>query len=428
MSEASGVKEALSFSNGSVICHVTDKDIVIIPGFIETPAKETGIRTYEELVDFAENVRSNTPGYRKANVWLENNINAPENSKWTVAIGTAETAFEGIFDGRGYCIIGLDIDIKDQGGLFGVIGKNGIVRDLAVIDCSFAGMSNNAGGIAAENNGTVVSSYNSGNINGTSDTVRASVAAQNNSDNISNVFYAVSGKYPAVADGSINKLSNTCESLTIEYMITSDFADKLNSVTDDTVDWKHIEYKSTIMNQGFPIVRGRFIENTEIANEAKIRISAFIQRSMMINYIPINYSSASYNTMLSAAGTRTVTCAYDLTAADPNGNEMPAELWCEGITISIPVSTDDVRIITLNENGEAMAFTPDSIENGWATFSLTEPTGFAVAENITSDKNNDKDTGNFNTGDSSLPLTMSVAMIIASILAILISRRKKESE
>ncbi|HCA55203.1 MAG TPA: hypothetical protein DEO95_06960, partial [Ruminococcaceae bacterium] len=69
-------------------------------------------------------------------------------------------------------------------------------------------------------------------------------------------------------------------------------------------------------------------------------------------------------TMLSAAGSRTMTCAYDMTASDQNGNELPAELWCEGITVSVPVTTNDAQIIILDDQEKAVVVTPDSIENG----------------------------------------------------------------
>ncbi len=539
--QTSGNETELAIGDGTVICPVADEDILIVPSFEEMtlpvePVKK-GISTYEELVEFASNVNSNNAEYGNANVWLENNITAPDDSKWTQGIGTDGAPFNGTFDGKGYCILGLNIDIKDQGALFGEIGENGVVKDLAVIDCNYESMSDNAGGIAAVNNGTIdhctsgintissriiktisgaertvssmnssvygalsggiaainngtitgsrssafvigtecggiagtnngtiygsanngpigkdsvnvkrcggiaaynngtiASSYSSGNINGASGTIRASVAAQNNSNSVTDVFYAKSGKYLPVADGSVTQLDSSCQELDVKYMLTPDFAEKLNSVTDDTVNWKHIEYKSTLLNQGFPIIRGRYIENLTVVDDAKIKIKAAMIKAMMINFNPFNLNSASYNTMRSAAGTRTMTCAYDLTAADSNGLEIPAELWCEGITVSIPVSSTDVQIITLNEKGEAVTFAPDSIENGWATFTLAEPTAFAVTENTAEDTSTGSNssvsdnTDVVRTGDSSFPVTAAFAVMLVSMLIALVVRRKKERE
>ena len=295
-------------------------------------------------------------------------------------------------------------------------------------------------GITVVNNGTIEACYNSGKLTGVISTEFASVAVENNSENIKNVFYHNTSNASPFGTNAAYDLSSACKALTVEYMTTKEFADEMNSVTDDSIEWKHMEYNRVKMNQGFPIVRGRFIENVTVVNDAKLKIRAAIIKAMNINFVPISFLSSSYNTMRSAAGTRTMTCAYDLTAADPAGNEIPAELWCEGITVSVPVTTNDAQIITVNDNGEAVVITPDSIENGWATFTLTEPAPFATVENISSDEpvpddptpvNPDKPTpGDYNvkTGDSSMPLTGACAGILISVLAVLMTRRKKESE
>ncbi|MBQ1658934.1 MAG: hypothetical protein II059_03730, partial [Clostridia bacterium] len=295
-------------------------------------------------------------------------------------------------------------------------------------------------GITVVNNGTIEACYNSGKLTGVISTEFASVAVENNSENIKNVFYHNTSNASPFGTNAAYDLSSACKALTVEYMTTKEFVDEMNSVTDDSIEWKHMEYNRVKMNQGFPIVRGRFIENVTVVNDAKLKIRAAIIKAMNINFVPISFLSSSYNTMRSAAGTRTMTCAYDLTAADPAGNEIPAELWCEGITVSVPVTTNDAQIITVNDNGEAVVITPDSIENGWATFTLTEPAPFATVENISSDEpvpddptpvNPDKPTpGDYNvkTGDSSMPLTGACAGILISVLAVLMTRRKKESE
>lgn len=132
------------------------ENLIVIPSFESTLKPEKlGIQTYEQLVEFAENVCNNNAKYGKAEVWLENNIVAPDDSSWTVPIGTLDNPFNGVFDGRGFGIVGLNVSIEDLGGLFGCIGENGLVKDLAVIDCDSSTKSEYAGGIAAVNNGTI---------------------------------------------------------------------------------------------------------------------------------------------------------------------------------------------------------------------------------------------------------------------------------
>ena len=284
-------------------------------------------------------------------------------------------------------------------------------------------------GIAVVNNGTIGSCYNSGKLTGSGGTKFASVAIENNSENVSNVFYHNAEDVDPFCESSYD-MSSACKALDISYMITKAFAEEMNSVTDDSVKWAHVEYNGVMMNQGFPIVRGRFIENVTVVNDAKLKIKAAIINAMIINHDPIDILSPTYNILRSAAGGRTMTCAYDLSAADPAGNYIPAELWCEGITVSIPVATDDAQIVTLNENGEAITITPDSIENGWATFTLTEPAPFAAAENISSDDPEPVTPGSddVKTGDSSLPVTAACAGMLVSVLAVLATRRKKDCE
>ncbi|SCX27379.1 hypothetical protein SAMN02910436_02226 [Ruminococcaceae bacterium P7] len=111
-----------------------------------------GIQTYEELVAFMESVNS---GKNYDSAYLGCNIIAPEDSEWTQGIGTSEKPFSGTFDGKGYGIIGLNVNCGENGGLFGVIGESGTVKDLMVIDCDFVSDSTYAGGIAAQNNGAI---------------------------------------------------------------------------------------------------------------------------------------------------------------------------------------------------------------------------------------------------------------------------------
>ena len=78
--------------------------------------------------------------------------------------------FTGTFNGNGYTITGLNIvteQYDSQQGMFGVIDTDGVVKNLALVNCTVGGGANyNIGGVAGINNGTVISCSVSGNIIG----------------------------------------------------------------------------------------------------------------------------------------------------------------------------------------------------------------------------------------------------------------------
>lgn len=115
------------------------------------------IRTYDDLVTLSEVIRSDYDVYGSQSYILENNIIAPDDSEWTAGIGSVSEnkPFNGTFDGNGYCIIGLNVNSSEYGGLFEIIGESGCVKDLLVFDCDFKSTSKVSGGIAAINNGTI---------------------------------------------------------------------------------------------------------------------------------------------------------------------------------------------------------------------------------------------------------------------------------
>lgn len=115
------------------------------------------IRTYDDIVKFSELIRSDYEVYGEQNYILANNIKASDDSEWTHGIGSVEDnkPFNGTFNGKGYCIVGLNVNSPKYGGLFEIIGEKGKVQDLFVYDCDFKVSSDMSGGIAAINNGTI---------------------------------------------------------------------------------------------------------------------------------------------------------------------------------------------------------------------------------------------------------------------------------
>ncbi len=503
------------------------ENIIVIPTFEKKSDPEPeinliGISSYEELVQFAENVRDDYAKYGQASVWLEKYIVAPKDSTWSTPIGSADQPFNGTFDGRGFAIAGLNIHDENVGGLFGTIGSDGVVKDLAVAKVTFNkkaqvaggiaaynyglidhcisgvnsdfkkigitsreynsavygtvsggiagynygtikgsrscayvlgtdaagiacinhgtiyGCANNGGlgktsvevvrvgGLAVENHGSITACYNSAKEIGGTRTVLSALCVSNNGT-IKDCYYSTFGNL--FTPFSSNKEEGTLNIVekSISQMLTASFADEMNRVSDDTVSWKHLEYQNKLINQGFPVVKGRFIEAVSLVNNDNLKVSAFMHKSMNVRYMAMDTRSEVYASFDAASGTGTLTSVYDVSATDASRNEIPAELWCEGVTVSVPVSSENVQIITLNDQGETVAFTPDTIENGWATFSLSEPAAFAVVENENTVPLPDKPhNGNVSTGDSTLPVTWSCSLILVSLLAVLVTRKRKE--
>jgi hypothetical protein len=82
-------------------------------------------------------------------------------------IGTSKNLFTGIFDGQGYEIRDVFIDrtSEDYVGLFGVVGQEGIVQNVGVVNVNLTGPEN-VGGLAGGNRGSVSNCYSTGSVAG----------------------------------------------------------------------------------------------------------------------------------------------------------------------------------------------------------------------------------------------------------------------
>ena len=118
----------------------------------------------------AENMTDrNVLGYNYA---LKNDIDASGlvdgtgNSTYNT-IGSGATAFTGTFDGNGHTIVGL----QANGGLFGKLGNDAVVKNLNIASSVFTGKEtgDSVGAVAAENNGGEISG-----ISGYGNTVKGS--------------------------------------------------------------------------------------------------------------------------------------------------------------------------------------------------------------------------------------------------------------
>ena len=145
---------------GGTVYRITDSKYSNFLAALEFDQDDDGnmiIRTYEDLEKLADLVRSDYDIYGSADYILENNIVAPGSSNWTAGIGSVsdDKPFDGTFNGNGYGIMGLNIGNSSYGGLFEIIGENGRVENLFILNCTYAASCENAGSIAAINNGVI---------------------------------------------------------------------------------------------------------------------------------------------------------------------------------------------------------------------------------------------------------------------------------
>lgn len=133
------------------------------------------ISTAEQLFSFAEDVRlKNT----EIDAVLANDITVNESvfdengelkeslTEWT-PIGRSSSAYSGTFDGAGHTVSGLYFNksTTQNIGLFGCVGKNGVVRNVGVVDSYFSG-STYVGGVCAYNEGTIANCYSIATVGG----------------------------------------------------------------------------------------------------------------------------------------------------------------------------------------------------------------------------------------------------------------------
>ena len=140
------------------------------------------------------------------NFALKNDINATDVKDYQ-AIGSGDTAFTGKFDGRGNRIIGLNVDntnnhtATDNVGVFGTIGKEGIVKNLKVYSSTFKGY-DNVGAIAGTNNGKI------DNVTTLGNTVEALGSKYSNNTLDSSKYIGAAGGVVGTNNGTVNNATS----------------------------------------------------------------------------------------------------------------------------------------------------------------------------------------------------------------------------
>lgn len=169
------------------------------------------IDTYDALVSLANLIKSDYEAYGSQNYILTKNIKAPDDSEWVQGIGSVSEnkPFNGSFDGNGYCIMGLNVNSSEYGGLFEIIGEKGKVSDLFVFDCDFKVSSKVAGGISAVNNGTIDHCISGANL------TTGTIHFNGSSVNISAFNSSIKGEKSGGAVGENNGIITGCRNASV---------------------------------------------------------------------------------------------------------------------------------------------------------------------------------------------------------------------
>ena len=247
-----------------------------------------------------------------------------------------------------------------------------------------------AGGLAAENSGTIKSSYNSGKINCYDTDNMGTVAAKNSSEDVNDVFYSDYNDVPSLGKDPDVKLNSSCKLVSNTDMQKSSFVKTLNEVTEVLVTWMQAKYNNTMLNQGFPLIKGKFLEQQQKKLANGITMSGLMHQSLNVTAQEMDAESEEYQAIDSATS-GDVLSAYSVSTTDANGNYVPAELWTAGgvqISISLGHNSDlaptgagiasDIALTITGDDGELRIIYPDSVENGAAIFTLAAPTDFAL--------------------------------------------------
>ena len=139
--------------------------------FAQTSSKQKPdltISSTRELIQFANNV-SNGNTYEGKLIKLTKDIKfdgVTVNNFETIGSGSWR-GFSGTFDGGGYTISGIDQSGSTYGGLFRIINRDGIVKNVTLENSSIVSVSD-GGGIAYENDGTIENCHNKADIDGDS--------------------------------------------------------------------------------------------------------------------------------------------------------------------------------------------------------------------------------------------------------------------
>ena len=159
-------------------CNFDENGFCTVCDVFEPATDENEDGVYEisnagQLYWFADKVNNDNANFGSANAILTADIVVNEGVMtsestdarvWT-PIGNWSNKYTGTFDGNDYTISGLYFNDSNVNciGLFGYVGKEGVVKNTGVINSCFIG-NNSVGGVVGENVGKITNCYNTGTV------------------------------------------------------------------------------------------------------------------------------------------------------------------------------------------------------------------------------------------------------------------------
>ena len=153
-------------------CVVSSPGAASVPSNVATVTvtiQQDGTEEHPFLVSSAELLKkagSGADGWTLDKHYLQT-VSFTLSGTWT-PIGTDAEPFTGVYDGGGYSITGLSIPSAsaDFQGLFGYIGTDGVVRNVALKSVNMNSTESEIGGIAGHNSGLIENCYVTGTVSG----------------------------------------------------------------------------------------------------------------------------------------------------------------------------------------------------------------------------------------------------------------------
>lgn len=317
------------------------------------------------------------------------------------------------------------------GGITGINNEEGSIYGCASNITIGNSSSKLKGGLVGKNFGSIASSYTSAKISNATEENAGSIAGLNASENVKNVFYYTTNNIKVVGSNSTVIPDDTNKNKLKSEMLTKEFVDELNSVTDDSVEW--IYNANTKLNNNYPTIKCDFYKQLIKKTSDGISVKGLMHRSLKVNSQAFDTNSESYKKLLSYAGNKTIVSSYNLTLTDSNENYIPSNLWyLSGVEISVPVnSSNELSVVGITDDGEIKEFEVLSMNNGKLTFKSDDIVSFALLSSNTpnqpddSSKDNSINNSVVNTGDYNY--SFAYILIISAIAVIVLSvlRRKK---
>lgn len=317
------------------------------------------------------------------------------------------------------------------GGITGINSEEGSIYGCASNITIGNSSSKLKGGLVGKNFGSIASSYTSAKISNATEENAGSIAGLNASENVKNVFYYTTNNIKAVGSNSTVIPDDTNKNKLKSEMLTKEFVDELNSVTDDSVEW--IYNANTKLNNNYPTIKCDFYKQLTKNTSDGISVKGLMHSSLKVNSQAFDINSENYKKLLSYANNKNIVSSYNLTLTDSDGNYIPSNLWyLSGVEISVPVnSSNELSVVGITDGGEIKECEVLSMNNGKLTFKSDDIVSFALLSSNTpnqpddSSKDNSINNSVVNTGDYNY--SFAYILIISAIAVIVLSvlRRKK---